>query len=58
MQLGTVESYWEQIAPDTYEAVTGTPPGGPYDQVKFFTHAGEAKMGFLTQPHVVYRMVK
>jgi CubicO group peptidase (beta-lactamase class C family) len=58
IRTGAVDNYWEQIAPDTYEQVTGTLPGGPYDRVKFFTDGGEAKMGFIAQPHVVYRLVK
>jgi CubicO group peptidase (beta-lactamase class C family) len=51
-------TYWEQIAPDTYELVTGTLPGGGYDQVKFFIENGEAKMGLSAYPHAVYRLVK
>lgn len=54
----TTDTYWEQIAPDTYELVTGTAPGGPYHRAKFFTDAGEAKLGFTTFPHVVYRQVR
>lgn len=58
IRTGTVDSHWQQIAPDTYEAVAYTPPGGPYDRVKFFSQDGEARMGFVSQPHVTYRLVR
>ena len=58
IRTGTVDSFWEQVTPDSYELVTGTPPGGPYDRVKFFTQSGEARMGFASQPHVIYRQAQ
>jgi hypothetical protein len=38
--------------------VTGTSPGGPYNQLKFFDDGGERKLGFKGRPQVIFRLVK
>ena len=50
-------TYWERIAPLTYEKVTGARPGGPFERVQF--HSGETGLvlSFNTQPYMAYRQL-
>ncbi|MCA0207783.1 MAG: beta-lactamase family protein [Proteobacteria bacterium] len=49
---------WEKIGPDRYERITGTAEGGPYDQLRFYGDADHPRLGFASQPHVAYHLVK
>lgn len=49
---------WERIGPDRYERITGTAEGGPYDQLRFYGDADHPRLGFASQPHVAYHLVK
>lgn len=49
---------WEKIGPNRYERVTGIAEGGPFDQLRFYGNAEDARLGFASQPHVAYHLVK
>jgi CubicO group peptidase (beta-lactamase class C family) len=51
-------SYWQRIGPMLFEQVTGRRAGGPYEQLRFYQRGREWCLGFTSQPHVVYRLVK
>ncbi len=55
---GGTKTYWEQIGPEIYEQVTGARQGGPYERLQFYGPAGDRKMSFSSQPHVLFRLVK
>jgi len=48
---------WERIGPDLYEQVSGTRPGGPYNQLKFHGDAADPKLSLSQSPHILYRYV-
>ncbi|WOF44422.1 beta-lactamase family protein [Sphingopyxis indica] len=52
------KTVWEQIGPNLYEQATGAREGGPYDQMLFYGDASDPRIGFASQPHVAYHLVK
>lgn len=51
-------SYWERVGPMRFEQVTGARAGGPYEQLRFYGADGSWRLGFMSQPHVAYHLVK
>ena len=51
-------SYWQRIGPMLFEQVTGARAGGPYERLSFYQRDGEWRLGFSSQPHVAYHLVK
>jgi CubicO group peptidase (beta-lactamase class C family) len=50
--------YWQQIGLNLFEQATGARDGGPYEQLEFYGPAGDPRLSFSSQPHVLYRLVK
>lgn len=50
-------TFWERIGPMTYEQVTGTRTGGPFDRIKFYDRNGTVMMSYASQPYLAYRQI-
>lgn len=51
-------TYWQRIGARAYEQVTGARAGGPFEQLRFYERDGGWRLGFSSQPHVAYHLVK
>lgn len=50
-------TYWERIAPLTYEKATGARAGGPFEQIHFYSDEDDLLLSFSSQPYMAYRRV-
>ena len=51
-------TYWERVGPLLFEQRTGARAGGPYERLHFYRQDDDWRLGFSSQPHVLYRLVK
>jgi CubicO group peptidase (beta-lactamase class C family) len=58
LELNGRTSHWQRIGADSYEQVTGARAGGPYERLRFYGDDRDPRLGFSSQPHVAYHLVK